>query len=376
MSVELPPVAPLSLLVVQGTRFCNIDCKYCYLPNRNRRDMMSDEVFDRLIARVAEHPHVACKLPVVWHAGEPLAVGIDYYKRLLPKLRTLTNTRVDPIIQTNGTLLNDEWCQLLKEYDVALGISIDGPKHLHDVNRVTRAKRGTHDQIMRNIDLLRRHNIKWTALTVVTRRTLDHLPELFSFYDEHSIRRVGLLIEEIEGENKSSDILSVPDDKLREAWRDIIRLSAHHQISVREVETMIPRLLGEPFDNSQTRPGTIITVAVNGDFSTYSPELLEQHTETYGSFVIGNVMQQSFIEAFAGAHNQLLLTDITAGVAKCQASCDYFAICKGACPSNKHGEHGTFDAAETTHCRRFVQMQAEAVLSELEGAVPHLPIMT
>lgn len=361
---------PLSLLIVQATRFCNINCRYCYLPHRNRHELMPDETLDAIVRRLSEHRLTRDDVTVVWHAGEPLAAGIPFYRKAFARFATLSTARFHQNIQTNGTLITEEWCSFFKEHGVSLGVSLDGPKHIHDANRVTRAGKGTFDQIMSKIALLKKHNVKFSILSVVTLDTIPHIEELFRFYHEQGFHNVGLLLEETEGANKDSPVLKLDEITIKRFWSEVIRYATAYRIDVREVSEMVPRLLGQEFQNSQTIPGEIISIGHSGDFSTYSPELLEQPSNRYGSFVIGNVHNESFIEAFRGAKNEILRRDIDAGLAKCETGCDYFSVCKGGYPSNKHSETGSFDAAEHEYCQRYFKIRADAFLDNLEAAAP------
>jgi uncharacterized protein len=201
-------LSDLELLVLQPTPFCNIRCDYCYLPDRdvNRRMALSTirSIFRQLLARVP----LASGLTIVWHAGEPMVLPPAYYRQALALIDSLkpTGLKLTHSMQTNGTLITDEWCRFIAEHEVSIGLSIDGPADLHDRYRKTRRGSGTHEQAMRGLRLLREHQIDFHVITVLTREALQQAAELFRFYLDNGITRVGFNIEEIEGIHKRSSL--------------------------------------------------------------------------------------------------------------------------------------------------------------------------
>lgn len=146
-------VPQIQLLVVQPTPFCNIDCRYCYLPDRSSKAVVADETLGNLFRQVFASGWASDGLSVVWHAGEPMVLPIDFYRRagaLIDRLRPPSLT-VRQSFQTNGTLIDDAWCEFFAEMQINVGVSIDGPQLLHDKNRVTRSGRGTFDRTIAGI---------------------------------------------------------------------------------------------------------------------------------------------------------------------------------------------------------------------------------
>jgi uncharacterized protein len=161
-------------------------------------------IFRQLLARVP----LASGLTIVWHAGEPMVLPPAYYRQALALIDSLkpTGLKLTHSMQTNGTLITDEWCRFIAEHEVSIGLSIDGPADLHDRYRKTRRGSGTHEQAMRGLRLLREHQIDFHVITVLTREALQQAAELFRFYLDNGITRVGFNIEEIEGIHKRSSL--------------------------------------------------------------------------------------------------------------------------------------------------------------------------
>jgi len=166
---------------------CNLNCSYCFYlkkeilyPGSSFR--MSDEVLDKYICQLIESHH-SDKVTVAWQGGEPTLMGVSFYRRaieLQEKYRrpgmTFENT-----MQTNGTLLNDEWCEFLRENDFLIGISIDGPCDLHDAYRVDRRGRPTFDKVMRGLRLLQKHGVEYNVLVTVNRTNANRPLDVYRF---------------------------------------------------------------------------------------------------------------------------------------------------------------------------------------------------
>ena len=126
------------LVVIQPTSLCNINCRYCYLPYRSVNKHISMGTLSQIFKRLFSSPFVADKLTIVWHAGEPLLLPPSFYEEAF-HLTQQYNTQgvcVTHSFQTNGTRITQQWCDFFKKHNVQLGVSIDGPKSIHDANRV------------------------------------------------------------------------------------------------------------------------------------------------------------------------------------------------------------------------------------------------
>ena len=370
------------LLVLQPTPFCNIDCDYCYLPDRNNHDRMSMVTVAQAIDRLTYDKLVADHLTVLWHAGEPLAVPPDYYREAFD----LIESRLSPIcavkhsIQTNGMLIDNRWCELFKDYNVQLGLSIDGPAIFHDRHRKSRSGKGTHASVMRGVELLKEHGIEFTVIAVVTADTLQAPKAFLEHFRDLGAKEVGVNFDEMEGVYSHSSLVGLEAEH-RKFMSQLFEMSRIEQQCewprLREVDNAYSVLvnnlpsttLGERTlpDTNLNIPFRIISVAYNGDFSTFSPELLGQKSVEYGDFSIGNVSYQSYLEVCTGGNFLHLFESIMTGVSLCESSCQYFKYCGGGAPANKYYENGTFESTETLYCRTMIQHPFEIVLGQLES---------
>lgn len=365
---------PLDLLVIQPTPFCNIDCSYCYLPNRQSKRRIGPDVLDRLFSQVFASRIVRGPFTIVWHAGEPLVLPPAFYAEALALLErhNAANIPVEHSFQTNATLIDDAWADFILTHNLRIGVSVDGPAFLHDRFRKTRGGEGTLDRVLEGMQRLRERGIPFHAISVLTRHSLDYPDELFDFYQSQGITRVGFNIEEIEGPNTTSS-LSAPATRevlvnFLARFYDLAE-RADPPLHVREFDSAKGALLygsDRPLYDHQSTPMAILSVDCDGNFSTFSPELLGLASTHYDGFALGNVLSGTLDEALASPKLQAMTRDIRTGIDRCRATCAYFNYCGGGAPVNKYFENGSFDSTETMFCRLSRQAVADVVLAKLE----------
>jgi uncharacterized protein len=185
--LQNPSPPRIHVLAKPSGATCNLACSYCFFLDKellypDSKFRMPDEVLENYIRQLIES-HRTPEVTVAWQGGEPTLMGIDFYRKAIQyqeKYRkpgmTFENT-----MQTNGTLLDDEWCEFFKENNYLIGISIDGPQHLHDAHRVDKGSQGTFDNVMRGLRLLQKHQVEYNVLVTVNSLNADHPRELYHF---------------------------------------------------------------------------------------------------------------------------------------------------------------------------------------------------
>jgi uncharacterized protein len=372
-------IGPLELLVVQPTPFCNLDCSYCYLPNRTDTRRMSPATLDRILVWIAESGLVREPFALLWHAGEPLVVPVAWYEEAAELLRRRgADWQVVQSFQTNATLIDDEWCRYFLRHEIDVGVSVDGPAFLHDRHRRTRGGKGTLDRVLRGVRTLKEHAVPFKVITVLTADSLDYPDELFDFYREHGIESVGFNPEEVEGPNTSSSLQEEGTEaRFRRFLARFLELahSANPLLQVREFEQSAAALVharraGSPRRTQENRPFGIVNVDCEGNFSTYSPELLGLESARHGPFALGNVATDSLESVLASPRFVRMEAEIAEGVRMCRESCRYFPFCGGGPPGNKHFENGTFASTETLFCRLHMKSCLDVTADWLERHPP------
>jgi uncharacterized protein len=361
-------VPTIELLVVQPTPFCNIDC-------RNSKTVVAPKTLSNLFSQVFASGWVRDCLSVVWHAGEPMVLPIGFYRdafRMIDRLKP-AELRVAHSFQTNGTLINEQWCNFFAEEHVNLGVSIDGPQRLHDRNRLTRSGRGTFDKTIAGIRLLRRHGVPFHVISVLSLDSMLAPGEMFDFYVSEGIEQVCFNVEESEGDHVSRSFAEIGVEAayyrfLSEFWR--LSAAAPGKISfIREIEHAIQQVIrpaDAPFAYQLVEPFAITSMDWAGNISTFSPELLGLKNPAYEDFLLGNINRDALVDLPRRANFARMLADIRAGVEMCRKRCEYFSVCGGGEPINKLAENGSFASTETTYCRLAKMQATDLVLDALE----------
>ena len=342
---------------------------------------MTEETLGRVVRGIFETDLIREAITFVWHAGEPLAVPMGWYRRAFEIVaeNAPSGLRITHSFQSNGTLLNGEWCDFIQQTGICLGLSIDGPERIHDAHRKTRSGAGTHAKAMRGVSLLQQRGIDFHVIAVVTDDSLDHPDEIFDFFVEHGIIRFGFNVEEKEGIHAKSSLENSGDDRVGKFFRRIFERQKAMQgaVRVREFDFALQRILGRrqspdgmpSFDNEQVRPFGILNIDWQGNFSTFSPEMLGLATEKYGPFVFGSFLNGGLESALTNPKFLEVLRDTRAGVERCRRECGFFDLCGGGAPANKFFENGTFDSTSTDYCRHIVKLPISIVLEDLEAGL-------
>lgn len=190
MSTINPFARPLYVMLKPAGSLCNLRCKYCYYLEKNalyteqKNHVISDEMLDKFIREYIE-AQTSPDVLFCWHGGETLMRPISFYRRAIELQRKYARgRRIDNTIQTNATMLTDEWCEFFRENNFLVGVSIDGPQEFHDEYRRTATGKPTFHKVMQGIRLLNKHNVEWNALAVVNDFNADYPLEFYNFFKE------------------------------------------------------------------------------------------------------------------------------------------------------------------------------------------------
>ena len=190
-NIANPFAKPLYVMLKPAGAHCNLACKYCYYLEKNKlyptaqRHLMSDEMLEQFTREYIE-AQTMNQVLFTWHGGEPLLRSIDFYRKALSlQQKYAGGRRIDNVIQTNGTLLTDEWCEFFAQNHWLVGISIDGPQPYHDHYRLTAAGKPSWQKVMQGIKLLKKHGVEWNAMAVVNAYNVNHPLEFYRFFKEN-----------------------------------------------------------------------------------------------------------------------------------------------------------------------------------------------
>jgi uncharacterized protein len=185
-AVDSPPC--FHLMAKPSGSTCNIDCKYCFFLSKealypNDKQRMTEDTLETYLRQLLE-AHRTPEVTVSWQGGEPTLMKLDFFRRsveLVEKFRRPGQT-VQHTFQTNGILLDDEWCAFFKEHNFLIGLSVDGPREIHDANRVDRGGQGTFDRVMKGWQQLRKHRVDFNILCTVNSANEKQGPRRVSLF--------------------------------------------------------------------------------------------------------------------------------------------------------------------------------------------------
>jgi uncharacterized protein len=368
------------LVIIQPTTLCNLDCKYCYLTSRTSKNIMPHSVLVAIGKNVCQSNLISPLVEVSFHSGEPLLAGITWFEVALDILENAWPPHVSAAysVQTNGTLIEDDWADLFKRRKIRVSLSVDGPEGINDSNRKNWAGRGSFNKVIRGVEALQRNEVPFAILCVLTASNIESPAELFRFFDALQPALVAFNVEETEGLNKGSSLQSPANtDRVRGFFAEYLRLAqqAGFPHRVREFEDIskffAASLSGNRIRNDVAIPFRILSINHSGELSTFSPELADVADPRFGSFILGNILSGSPEKILDYHKLSSIWTEISVGLDMCERSCDYFRICGGGAPANKLAEHGTFAATETSYCRNSIKALADAyadsLMSELQS---------
>lgn len=346
----------VSMLRVQASPACNLNCSYCYIPAGVRRQtgVMSTAVLETLLQRLVDEDLLEDRLAISWHGAEPLVVGLGWYRTASESIARILGDRVDvvQVFQTNGVLINDAWCRYLTACNAQIGVSIDGSPEQNKA-RVNWAGRPAHPMTLRGIAALNRHAIPWALLAVVTHETMRDPQAFIAFVRSTGCAVLGFKVEETNVAHHSAlhgfaDVERLYAEFARAVWR---AFPVGDPVQVREFDDY--RYYRGAHRPSQAIPVTLIplrnlTVAANGDFTIFAGELLFRDDDR---FVFGNVMHGPLLDCLDTERFRAITAQILAGARRCAAGCEHYDVCGSFYISQKYAETGSFDAEETLACR-------------------------
>ncbi len=363
-NIATPFAKPLYVMLKPAGAHCNLACKYCYYLEKNNlyqnshRHLMSDEMLEQFTREYIE----AQTMPQVlftWHGGEPLMRSIDFYKKALALQKKYAHGKqIDNVIQTNGTLLTDEWCEFFAQNHWLVGISIDGPQEYHDHYRVTPAGKPSWEKVMQGISLLKKHRVEWNAMAVVNAYNAEHPLEFYHFFRDNGCQYLQFtpIVERLTQHEDGRTLASLADDReipLADAsvtpqqWGNFLCTIFDDWVRHDVGKTFV-----EIFDCTLAN-----WMGVLPGICAYSKEcghagVMEHNGDVYScdhfvfpEYKLGNIREQSLIDMLYGEKQQAFSRLKHTSLPRQCKECDMEFACHGECPKNrfekdKYGEPG------------------------------------
>ncbi|MFJ5724434.1 cyclophane-forming radical SAM peptide maturase AmcB [Streptomyces sp. NPDC093149] len=355
-------------MLMQPTTLCNLDCTYCYLPDRKVSRRMSLEVAQAVAAGVGEWSRRR-PVAVVWHGGEPLAVGPAYFRSLMEPFGPGEEHPVIQAVQTNATLIDEAWCEVFATVPVRVTVSLDGPDGAN-ASRVDWAGGPSTQRALSGIDALRQAGIRFGLIAVVADVSPGAATDLYRFACELGCDNLGVNLAEKKGVYAGGH---EPRHSVVAFWEELAACwQADPRIQVRELDhayTYIREELSGAAAQRADRPVMPLPLVTwDGDFLPVGAELAGFRSARHGPFAAGNVLDTPLTVLAARATEVPWVAEALAGVTNCRKHCDYFTYCRGGQVANKYFETGRLDSTETTYCQTSKINLMEGILRHAERA--------
>lgn len=363
-NIANPFAKPLYVMLKPAGAHCNLACKYCYYLEKNKlyptaqRHLMSDEMLEQFTREYIE-AQTMNQVLFTWHGGEPLLRSIDFYRKAISLQQKYAGGRcIDNVIQTNGTLLTDEWCEFFAQNHWLVGISIDGPQPYHDHYRLTAAGKPSWQKVMQGIKLLKKHGVEWNAMAVVNAYNVNHPLEFYRFFKENGCLFLQFtpIVERLTRHEDGRTLASLADKNeipLSEAsvtpeqWGYFLCA-----IFDEWVRKDVGKIFVEIFDCTLAN-----WMGISPGICAYSKEcghagVMEHNGDVYScdhfvfpEYKLGNIRDHSLIDMLYGEQQQEFSRLKHSSLPRQCKECDMEFACHGECPKNrfmkdKYGDSG------------------------------------
>ena len=339
----------MNLLIKPASSACNLRCQYCFYNDsaKNRTvecyGLMSLETLENLIKNTLEYAEEFCT--IAFQGGEPTLVGLDFYKKLIEfqKRYNYKKLRINNAIQTNGTLITDEWAKFFKENNFLVGVSLDGPKDCHDAFRMDKQDKGSFNDVMRGIACLDKFKVDYNILCVVNSVTAKKIQSIYNFYKKNKfvylqfipcIQPFGEEEEKMPFSLNSKDYTKFMCTIFDLWYRD---LQTGQSIHIRDFENYVEMLLGYPPESCGKSGICSMQYIIEADGGCYPCDFY-----VLDKFKLGDVNKDTYAQIDAKRKELKFIEHSAKMHEKCK-TCKYFRICRGGCkrycePFKNNGE--------------------------------------
>lgn len=353
MNTISPFSKPLYVLAKPVGASCNLRCKYCYYLEKSHLyrnapvRVMSDELLERFVQEYIQAQTMSQVL-FTWHGGEPLMRPLSFYKKAVAlQERYAFGRQIDNTIQTNGTLLTDEWCEFFKEHNWLVGISIDGPQEFHDEYRRTASDKPSWQKVMRGIRLLRKHGVEWNAMAVVNDFNAGYPLEFYHFFKEMGAKYIQFapVVERMAAHSDGRHLATLVDQECPVAdfsvspaqWGDFLCAIfdewVRHDVGQTYVEIFdctLANWVGE-------RPGICVYAKECGHAGVmeFNGDVYSCDHFVFPEYKLGNIRDRTLVEMLYGEQQRQFSCLKHASLPKQCKECEWEFACHGECPKNR-----------------------------------------
>lgn len=375
MTIYAPFAKPLYVILKPVSSICNLACKYCYYLNKNDlyknksqdiRFTMNDKLLERFIEQYI-NSQTQPQILFTWHGGEALMRPISFYKHAIELQKKYgKGQQIDNCIQTNGTLLNDEWCLFFKENNWLVGVSIDGPQEFHDEYRRNKQGAPSFSKVMQGIRLLNKHKVEWNAMAVINDFNADYPLEFYRFFKEINCQHIQFtpIVERIILHSDGQDLAS-PQEKSNvqlsdfsvtpEQWGSFLCAIFDEWIK-EDVGKIFVQLFDATLANwVDEQPGlcTLAKTCGHAGVMEYNGDVYVCDHYVFPQYKLGNIYNET-LAAMMYSQEQLSFGANKFNKLPLQCKkCDFLFACNGECPKNRFATTTTGETGLNYLCKGY-----------------------
>lgn len=350
-----PFAKPLYVMAKPVGALCNLDCHYCYYTEKAKlykeqpRHVMSDELLERFVADYLGAQTMP-QVQFTWHGGETLMRPLSFYKKAMELQQKYARGRtIENCIQTNGTLLTDEWCEFFARHNWLVGVSIDGPQEFHDEYRKDRGGRPSFAKVMKGIGLLKKHGVAWNGMAVVNDFNADYPLEFYRFFKEldcHYLQFTPIverLYHHADGRHLASPAQQggmpevAPFSVSAHQWGEFLC-----QLFDEWVRKDVGRMFIQLFDSTLANwmgmdPGvcTLAKTCGHAGVMEFNGDVYACDHYVFPEYRLGNIHQNTLVEMMYSSGQQAFGRQKQESLPPQCKACNYLFACNGECPKNR-----------------------------------------
>lgn len=335
----------INLLIKPSSSKCNLNCKYCFYHSiAEARDIedygfLKEDTLKTIIEKASNYCNGG-NCVIGFQGGEPLLSGIGFYKKLIEYVNTLGgDTNFSFFLQTNGTLITDEWAEFFSNNNFLIGVSLDGNKDIHNLNRINYKNEETFNLAMRGIKLLQKYNVEFNILTVVTSALCKKIESTYNFFKKNNFKYLQFIpcLEPLENPSSHSRKFSITKEeykgfliKLFDLWyKDAIN---NNYVSIRMFDNILGLFFNQDYEACDMKGVCSCQHIIESDGSVYPCDFY-----TYETYKIGNILTDSFDSMHIHDTTINFLNTSINKASKC-TNCKYYSICRNGCRRHRENQ--------------------------------------
>ncbi len=326
-----------SALIKPASSLCNLRCKYCFYADESSLrqtpsyGIMSEDTFKTIIDRAYEYTQNGI-VTFAFQGGEPTVAGLDFFKEftVYANLKKPEKVSLNFTIQTNGILIDDDWCELLKKQGFLVGLSVDGPKEIHDKNRIDASGEGSFSRVSKTLTLLKKHKVEFNILSVLTKQAAKHPQQLWNFYVKNGIDYVQFIPCLAPLENTECFDYTLTTTDYAEFLKVFFRiwteeLLKNNYISVRLFDNLVRMAMGEMPEMCGMMGACSAQFVIEADGGVYPCDFY-----ALDKYLCGNIKDMTLTQIGESQNVKSFLMESFQKPAMC-GKCKFFGICRGGC---------------------------------------------